>query len=104
VELGDSGHWLLMLCLTARGARAIEVALDVMIDGIDQGRVEPGTLAQVLAAFMPSGLFKAKRLATTFSQVAATSRQHADVVITVIGGGLRGNPEDAPRDLGSLLS
>lgn len=104
VELGDSGHCLLMLCLASRGSRAIEVALDVAIDGVEQGRVRPDKLGHVLATLMPSGILKAKRVATTLSQIAATSPRHADFVISAIAGGLRGNPADAPRDIGALLS
>ena len=93
-----------MLCLAARGARAIEVALDVAIDGLDQSRVQAEQLGDALAALMPSGILKAKRVATTLSQIAAASPRHAEYTITVIARGLRGDPANAPRDLGSLLS
>lgn len=103
VELGLTGHWLLLLALAARGARAVEVGIDVAIDAMAQGRVRPELLADALGEMMPNGILKAKRLATTLTQVAAVSPEHADAVCVVIAGGLRGNPEDAPRDIYSLL-
>ena len=102
--LGDAGHQLLMLCLAARGARAIEVGLDVAIDGLEQGRVNPERLGDALGILMPSGALKAKRVATTLAQVAAVSPAHAQAVTTVIARGLRGDPQHAPRDISSVLS
>jgi hypothetical protein len=104
VTLGKLGHWLLLLALAARGARAVEVGLDVAIDGIEQGRVDAELLGEVLADLLPSGMIKAKRLATTLAQVAQASPRHAATVALVIARGLRGPPEKAPRDVASLLS
>jgi len=104
VELGDAGHWLLMLSLAALSPRVVEVALDVAIDGFEQARVDPGTLGGVLAELMPTGILKAKRVAATLSQVAGTSRRHARAVVETISAGLRGDPSSAPRDVGALLS
>ncbi|MEJ7729234.1 MAG: DUF6493 family protein [Polyangiaceae bacterium] len=104
VTLGKLGHWLLLLALAARGARAVEVGLDVAIDGIEQGRVDADVLGAVLGALLPSGMIKPRRLATTLAQVAQTSPRHAATVATIIVRGLRGPPEKAPRDMASLLS
>lgn len=104
VELGEAGHWLLLVSLCSRGTRAIELALDVAIDGVEQGRVDPDQLGAALATLLPSGMLKARRLAKQLGTVAHASPVHAAAVARAIAGGLRGAPEDAPRDVGALLS
>lgn len=104
VDIGPEGHWLLTLMLASRGARAIEVALDVAIDGISQGRANAEQLGGVLATLMTSGMFKAKRMAAAFAQIAPVSPAHAQWVRQAIACGLRGDPAAAPRDVGTLLS
>lgn len=103
-RLGTQGHWLLALALASRGVHASAVALDVAVDGIDQGRVEPAVLGDVLAALMTSGMLKAKRLAASLAEVAQVSSRHRDAVGEIVARALRGNPDDAPRDVASLLS
>jgi len=103
VTLGVTGHWLLALCLGARGARAVELALDVAIDGLASGRVAEDELGAALSAILTSGLGKGARYAASLGQVAQASQAHAASVARVVARALRGDPDAAPRDIGKLL-
>ncbi|MEM9691455.1 MAG: DUF6493 family protein, partial [Myxococcota bacterium] len=103
-SFGVEGHWLLLLALASRGREAIDLGLDVAIEGIATARVSPQALGEVLGQLLPTGLLKGKRLATTLGTLAEASVLHRRTVLALLQRGLRGDPDASPRDVAALLS
>lgn len=101
--LGVTGHWLLALCLGARGPRAVERGLDAAIDGLERGQVSVEELGAALAAVLSSGMGKGARYAKSLATVAQASEAHAVAVARLLQRALRGAADSAPRDVGKVL-
>lgn len=103
VALGTAGHWLLALALGARGPRAVELGVDVAVDGLAQRRVDEAELGAILGTILGSGMGKGARYAASLVVLGQASAAHAAAVARTLQHALHGDPGRAPRDIGRLL-
>jgi Family of unknown function (DUF6493) len=92
---------LLALGLAAKQPGESGLATDCLIAAIDDGRLNASRLGAALAFLAP--LIKCARLARTLGQAARVSLLHLQAVAQVIQSTLRGDPQQAPRDVQALL-
>jgi hypothetical protein len=101
VPLDPMARLMLALGLAAKEPGESSLATDALIGTIDDARFDPGRFGESLSFLMP--MLKAARLARTFAQAARVSPLHRHLLCRAVQATLRGNPEDAPRDLSALL-
>jgi hypothetical protein len=99
--LQGSALLLLSVALAAKWTKIQGLAVDALVAGIAERRLDPSLLGECMSELLPTGLIKPPRWAKSLSDAARTSRDHTAAVATIIQRALRGAP---PRDIGSLLA
>jgi len=102
-EMARLAIWIAM---AGQDADARGLAVDVMIEGIQDGRAHPRELAEVLVKLTRGGWLKLNRLRAALGEVARVSSLHAQTVAHLLTdwlSGLSELPEDAHHLLGLLL-
>ena len=100
---GEMAQLLLALCLASSNGQTRVLATDVFIALTDDQRMDTKKLGEVMAQLLPSGIIKAARWSKALNEVLQISGKHAGTVSEVIQYSLRGDPENAPKDLGAYL-
>jgi len=100
---GPMATLLLALGLAAKEPGEVGLAVDAAIAALGDSRLTGAALGEPMAHLLPSGEIKPKRWAKTLGVVAPASPIHAAQVAGAIQRALRGNPAQAPRDLGALV-
>jgi hypothetical protein len=80
-ELGILALWLSLL---VRDADARGLAVDALVEGIEDGRAHPAPLADVLCRLAESGVAKPNRLTESLTRVADVSPLHRLVVAEIL--------------------
>jgi hypothetical protein len=94
---------LIWASLGAKSAGTGTSAIDALVAGIDDGRLDGMELGLLLAPLLCQAVLKPTRLAPRLAQVAATSPLHAWAVRRALEAGLDLGQAPAPRNLHSLL-
>ena len=100
--LGPSGLLLIALGLAARHPSHNKLAEDALAAGIDDGRIEPGPLASVMAAVLQWGRISVARWCRALGDVARISPLHLHVVRGAVEGAL-GEATPEPRSVAGLV-
>ena len=78
-------------------------AIDVLIEGIEDGRAHPSTVATVLTGLARGEWIKVNRLSASLQQIAAISPLHQYVICTIVDQ-LIASLQELPRNAHLLLS
>jgi hypothetical protein len=100
---GAMGTLLAALALGAKEPGEQGLGLDVVIAGLEEGRLDGETLGAWLAALLPQGLLEPGRIARALSDAARVSMLHRTQVRRALERSLRGDPAQAPRGLAPVL-
>jgi hypothetical protein len=100
-SLTGSALDLLSVALAAKEIKIQGLAIDALVAGIADGRLDGSALGARMSELLPTGLIKPARWAKSLSDAARVSREHTAAVATILQRALRGEP---PRDIGSLLA
>ena len=84
----EMGKLALSIALASRDGDLRRLATDLLIEGIADGRADPGELAGVLRRLAAGGWLKANRLSETLGEVARVSPLHQWAVAGIIEGAL----------------
>ena len=77
---GEGGHLVLCLGLVGKDADAKGLAIDAMIEGIDNGAFQPARFAGIMQKLSDAEWVKLNRLGASLTQVAQTSPLHANAL------------------------
>lgn len=77
---GEGGHLVLCLGLVGKDADAKGLAIDAMIEGIDNGAFQPKRFAHIMQKLSGAEWVKLNRLGASLTQVAQTSPLQANAV------------------------
>jgi hypothetical protein len=103
VPLKPMALLLLALGLAAKEPGESGLAADALIHTIEDGRLDPDGLGEVMASLLSSGIVKAARWAKTLGDAARMSPLHARAVAAAIERALQAKPAKPTRDLVALL-
>lgn len=103
MRLDCAAQILLGLGLTSHVKEERELACDVLVAAIADGRLTPLETAGILCPFIRDGAPRLARWIEPLQQAARTSPQHAATLAQGIMNALRGDPANAPRDLAAIL-
>ncbi|MEL6706746.1 MAG: DUF6493 family protein [Pseudomonadota bacterium] len=77
---GEGGHLVLCLGLVGKDADAKGLAIDAMIEGIDNGAFQPTRFARIMQKLSDAEWVKLNRLGASLTQVAQTSPLHSNAM------------------------
>jgi hypothetical protein len=84
----EMGKLALSIALASRDGDLRRLAMDLLIEGIADGRADPGELAGVLRRLAAGGWLKTNRLSETLGEVGRVSPLHQWAVAGIIEGAL----------------
>lgn len=87
---GEMGHLALLLGLAGKDADACGLAIDALVQGIENEQFDPVLFGSVLAKFAESGWLKPARVAQSLRQATRVSALHALAISDAIQNALPG--------------
>ena len=103
VPFRQMGLLLLAAGLAAKGPAEQGMAIEALIAGIADWRLDGHTLGSMMAQVWPTGLIKMARWAKALADAARVSPLHAQVIFDAIEWSLQGDADTLPRDSHALL-
>ena len=94
---------MLCNCLNARDAAEGQLATDILIAAIEDGRLAGPELGAILREFLGTGIIRPKRWVPRLKDTAAVSPLHAQCVRILLETALAGDWQPLPRDYAALL-
>jgi hypothetical protein len=101
--LGGPGRPMIAMGLNALDAAEGQMATDLLIAVIGDGRLDPEALGRDMARLVTSTLIKPKRWAAKLKVAAGESALHAQAVRQILEAALAIGETDPPRDLHALM-
>jgi hypothetical protein len=93
VSMCGNARWMLALALAAKQADTVRLALDAIISGVDDGRIDGQSFGEVLGMLLPTGRITLTRWQKSFKEIARVSPAHLQFGKSAIENMLAGDAQ-----------
>ena len=102
-EFGPMAALFTVMMAASADAASRQLASDVIIALINDGRMNTDLLGEQMSRLLPSKRIICGRWHKSFGDIILISKRHASTLVDIIQNSLRGDIADAPRDMAKYL-